>query len=82
MKHYPIPPDPPGRQFFNQNRTKYPPEDVLPYSNQYVAWQADGTRILTSAPTWEEVEEKLRAMGIDPSQVVFEWIPDPDVSYL
>ena len=82
MTHYPAPPDPPGRRFFNQNRTKYPPEDVLPFSNQYIAWQADGTRILANAPTWEELEEKLRAMGIDASQVVFEFIPDPDVSYL
>ena len=77
-----LPPDPPGRQFFNQNRVLHPPEDLLPYANQHVAWTADGTRLLTNGLTEDEVEEKLVAMGINPNQVVFEYIPDPDEVYL
>ena len=82
MTHYPAPPDPPGFRSFNENRVKYPPEEMWAFANQVVAWQADGTRIVAHAPTWDEVEEKLRADGIDPTQVVFEFVPDPDVGYL
>lgn len=77
-----IPPDPPGRVYFDENRAKYPSQGLLGYTNQVIAWQADGTRILAHGATWEEVEERLQALGINPNQVVFEFIPDPDVSHL
>ena len=50
-----LPPDPPGRERFNQNRTEHPPELLLPYANQHVAWSADGTRLLASAPAGASV---------------------------
>jgi hypothetical protein len=74
-------PDPPGREHFNENSTRYPPEDLLKYANQYVAWAADGTRILTSGATWQEVEDRLAAMGIAGDQVVFQYVPDLETTY-
>lgn len=74
--------DPPGREHYNRNRTSHPPEMLWPYINQYIAWQGDGMCILASGKDPYEVEAKLVAMGIDPSQVVFEFVPDPDISYL
>jgi hypothetical protein len=63
---------------FNENRGRFPPEQLLPYTGQYVAWSLDGTRILTNANSEEELEQKLVAAGIDPSQVVGEFFPDTD----
>ncbi len=63
---------------FDQNRWRFPPEELLHYAGQYVAWKLDGTRILASAATEEEVEQKLIAAGVDPSQVIGEFFPDAD----
>jgi hypothetical protein len=75
-------PDPPGLETFNQNRAAWPPERLAGFVNQHIAWSADGTQILASGTTWEEVEDKLRAAGVNPNQAVFEYVPDPDVAYL
>lgn len=76
------PPAPAGRESFDENRAKHPGEALLAYANRVVAWQADGTRILADGATLDEVEERLRAAGVNPNQVVFEFIPGPDVSHL
>ena len=47
-----LPPDQPGLEFFNENRTRHPPEDMLRYTNQCVAWTMDGTRIVTAGTTY------------------------------
>ncbi|HKI30642.1 MAG TPA: hypothetical protein VKA46_02030 [Gemmataceae bacterium] len=65
---------------FEENRRRFPPEELMKYADQNIAWSIDGTRILASGKDLAEVEDKLVAMGIDPSKVVFAWIPDPDVS--
>ena len=67
---------------FDENRRRFPQEELMKYANQNIAWSWDGTRILASGKDLAEVEDKLVAMGIDPSKVVFDWIPDPDVSQL
>jgi len=55
-----------------ENRNKFPPEELEKYAGQYVAWSWDGSRIVAGGMTMEEVEQKLVAAGIDPSQVVGE----------
>jgi hypothetical protein len=77
MNANPIQPDPPGIQFANANRAAFPLEQLLPFEGQYVAWTADSTRVLTSGSDLIEVEKNLLAAGIDPSQVIFEFIPPP-----
>jgi hypothetical protein len=63
---------------FDENRWRFPPEELLPYAGQYVAWSLDGTHILASAATEEDLEQKLVAAGVDPSQVVGECFPNAE----
>ncbi len=77
MKTNGTPPHPPGIEFANANRAAVPVEQLIPFEGKYVAWTADSTRILTSGADLIEVERNLVAAGIDPSQVIFEFIPEP-----
>ena len=70
-----------GRGDFNRNRTAFPLDELVPYEGKHVAWKADGTTILASGEDMEDVETKLVAMGIDPSRVVFDYIPLPDDTF-
>ena len=68
-------PDPPRLgEHFHQNLRNFPLDELAKYCGQYVAWSLDGTGILASADSMEAVEEKLVAAGIDPSQVVGDYI--------
>jgi hypothetical protein len=58
--------DYPDMGIFQENRCRFPPDQLLPYSGQHVAWSLDGTSILASGQDMEEVENKLVAAGIDP----------------
>ncbi len=66
--------EPPDLGLFDANRSNYPPEQLLPYAGHHVAWSPDGTRILASGGSREEVDEKLQAAGIHFSQVVHDYI--------
>jgi hypothetical protein len=74
--------EPPDVSSFNENRTKFPPEQLLPYARKHIAWTPDGTRILASGDSPEEVIQKLEALGIHWSQVVHDYVDDPDLSIL
>jgi hypothetical protein len=62
-----------GPEFFVNQRC-FPPEELLKYAGRYIAWSWDGSRILASGESMEEVEQKLVASGIDPSRVVGDYI--------
>jgi len=59
------------------NRLAYPPEKLLAeYGGQWVAWSPDGTHIVAaSAESGEAVHDLVVAAGIDPSKVVFSYVP-------
>jgi hypothetical protein len=63
---------------FDKNRAAFPPEDLLPYRGQYIAWSPDGTRIIASDTDGIKLDETVRALGYDPSQVVFSSVPDEE----
>ena len=67
---------------FRKNLNDMPESIWAPYIDQFVAYSLDGKQILAGAPTMEEVEEKLIAMGIDPSHVVGGHVDDPSLVYL
>lgn len=69
--------DLPDLRLFNENWRNFPSEQLLAYSGQHVAWSPDGTQILASGATREEVAEKLKAAGIHFSQVVHDYIDPP-----
>jgi hypothetical protein len=68
----------PDLDYFDVNRNRFPPEQLIPFEGQHVAWSLDGTSILASGEDMEMVEKKLLANGINPNQVVFDYIDPPD----
>ena len=67
-------PEPPDVSRYPENRAKHPPEELLEYVGQYLAWSPDGLQILASGSDEECVERQLIDRGIDPGQVVLEYI--------
>jgi len=65
---------------FNKNQQKFPLEELLKHVGQHIAWSWDGSRIVASGESREEVERQLKDAGIDPSRVVRDYVDDPDVS--
>ncbi len=70
--------EPPDFGRFHDNWCNFPHEQLVPYYGKYVGWSPDGTRILASGDTEEEMERNLLALGIPPSQVVGEFIAPPE----
>lgn len=77
-----VPNEPIDVLLFRRNRDQFPDEQLEPYWGKQVAWSADGTRIVGSGETHDELYATLRSLGIDPCRVVVEGIPDPNVSYM
>ena len=55
---------------FIDNVNNFPRKELEKFAGRRVAWSLDGKRILASGQDDEEVDTKLRAAGISPSQVV------------
>jgi hypothetical protein len=70
--------EPPDLSHYQENRNKFPPEELAKYAGKHVAFSPDGTRIVASADTWEELDVSVEAAGIPPSQVVHEYVDPPD----
>ena len=62
---------------YRVNRSRFHREELGKYLGQWVAFGADGRRIVASAPTIERLEEQLTSAGADPQTVVFEYLPGP-----
>jgi hypothetical protein len=67
---------------FRRNREQFPDEQLEPFWGMQVAWNMEGTQIIASAATDRELYAILKQSGIDSSEVVFDFIPDPFVSYI
>ncbi|MBI1918660.1 MAG: hypothetical protein HYS12_28535 [Planctomycetes bacterium] len=66
---------------FRRNRDQFPDEQLQPFWGKQVAWSADGTRIIASGDDHKQLYERLAALDVRPTEVVDEFIPDPNVSY-
>jgi hypothetical protein len=64
---------------YNENRNKFPEEQLEPYAGQWVAFSLDGTRILAAGKDLEEAMAKLEASGIDLPNAVWCHLDPPDV---
>ncbi len=62
----------------NKNRLAFPPEEVFQYRGQYIAWSPDGSRIIASDEDFLKLDDTVKALGYDPSKVVYEPVPDGD----
>jgi hypothetical protein len=58
-----------------KNRSKWLPDDLLPYAGQWVAWSADGSRIVAHHEDLLEAARMVEAEGLDREDVVFDCIP-------
>ncbi len=74
--------EPPDLSHFHENWLKFPQEEWAKYWGKHVAFSPDGTRIVASSDSWEELDAALEAAGIDVSQVVHCYIDPPDASYI
>lgn len=66
---------------YYENQRKFSLEDLAPYFDRHVAWSRDGSKILASGSSHEDVEKQLNENGVDPTQVVFGYVHNPDISY-
>jgi glucose/arabinose dehydrogenase len=74
--------EPPDLRFYEENRRKFPQEELAKYWGKHVAFSPDGTRILASGDSINEVDDQLTAAGIPISQVVHAFIDPPDLVLL
>ena len=72
----------PDLSHYEENRSKFPLEELAKYWGKHVAFSPDGTRIVASGDTLEELDATLDAAGIHFSQVVHCYVHLPDVSYI
>jgi hypothetical protein len=69
-------------QQFLRNRNEFPPEELAQYAGKYIAWSADGTRILASDEDPLRLTETLDGLGIDPGETVISYVPEEDGSLI
>lgn len=65
----------PDRKVYVENRAKFKPEDLLPYADQWVAWSADGARIVAHHSDLAEVARQVEVLGLEREDVLFDHLP-------
>jgi hypothetical protein len=65
-------------QEFWDKRAQFPPEELAKYRGQWVAFSADGSRIVANAATLEALEDRLEAAGEDAQLLMLEGVPGPE----
>jgi hypothetical protein len=61
-------------QEFRDNRARHPLSDLMKYRGQWVAFSADGRRVVASSDSLETLDELVVAAGEDPEQIAYERI--------
>lgn len=64
---------------FNENRLRFPPEELQKYAGKYVAWSPDGTSILDSDEDMTRLDERLQAAGHELSEILISMVPAEDL---
>lgn len=62
-------------QEYQSNRLLFPIADLVKFRGSWVAFSADGTRIIAGCESIESLEEHLVAIGVDGRHVVLERVP-------
>ena len=60
---------------YRNNRARLPRAELAKYQGTWVAFSADGRRIVANGETVEQVEQKLATQGENGQNVVLEWLP-------
>ena len=66
-----------GRYLWQERRSRFPVEQLAPYSGRTVAWYPDGSGIRDAGPNMAVLCERFQALGEDPFWYNFEYIPQP-----
>jgi hypothetical protein len=70
-------------RLFLPNRYAFPLDELMKYEGQWLAWSHDGTSIIaSSSESPEAVWNALVAAGMNPSEHVFDYIPDSNYTHL
>jgi hypothetical protein len=78
----PIDPHTALRMRFAENRNRFPAEQLRAYGGKVVAWWPDGSRIVDADNDAWILWCRLRDIGQDPADFVYERLPFPDESYV
>lgn len=65
----------PDRWVYVENRKKFLPADLLPYADQWLAWSADGSRIVAHHKDLAEVARMVAERGLEREDVIFDHLP-------
>jgi len=63
---------------YRTNRAAFPRAELERYRGLWVAFSPEGTQIVASGKSLDQVEEQVKTAGEDPNEVVFERIPGSD----
>ena len=56
----------------------FPAGELGKHRGRWIAFSADGCRIISSDATLTALDQQVRAAGENPEEVLLEWIPDAD----
>ena len=56
----------------------FPVEELLKHRGHWIAFSADGCRIISSDASLMVLDQKVRAAGENQEEVLLEWIPDAE----
>ena len=60
---------------YRKNRSSHSLAELAGYGNQWVAWSADGSRVVAHHTDLLVVADQLKTQGVDMEDVVIEQIP-------
>jgi len=63
---------------FRRNQSRFPRQELQKYNGQYVAWSADGTRILAADADPAQVDALLVEAGYDPGEILVNRVAIPE----
>ena len=63
---------------YANNRARFSLEELRKYADQWVAFSLDGSRVLASATTLTQLEDRLAAAGVDAQNVALERVEFED----
>jgi hypothetical protein len=66
------------RRRYLENRASFPPDQLVNYAGQWIAWSPDGARIIAHSGDSRSLDDLIRAAGEDPEECLVEGIPDED----
>ena len=65
----------------NENRNRFPAEELEKYRGQYIAWSLDGTRIIAHADDPDTLDALLLQLGDEGQRCVLSCFPEEDTVF-